>query len=234
MFDFSEGAPTDNAHETMTVTWYAPMGLETVQALLRVAYDGFIAPELVIDDEYAVLVDAGGSDEPLFAPGVEVLELTATTLTVTFNIHDVLTYVCEGEEEEPVPFCEDGVKIQSLSFTYVGEDCDASDHHQDPSKVFCAGDPAMAAPVRIIAADKDDPFHRRAHVYFDGTLGLGDTFTADALAAGMDRFKGDLRLFVLDENDAVLQANKMHVSCSEPLFVGDQFGAFVLDGFTLR
>ena len=57
---------------------------------------------------------------------------------------------------------------------YTGEDCDATSHGQDESKVSCDGDPGFASPVHIISSDSSTP--GTGHIWFDGIVELDGTF----------------------------------------------------------
>jgi hypothetical protein len=134
---------------------------------------------------------------------------------------------CTGDAE-PIPddCCNESDVVQ-LTAQYTGEGCILSTT-QDPSKVNCSGDAMMTDPVRILATDKDDPNDASAKVWFDGQVALNNTFDIDALAAGEDKLKNATFIYVYDLSDNLLQSIEFHTSCSEPLFVGDQFGSLLL------
>jgi len=139
----------------------------------------------------------------------------------------------EGEgEDDPTPrnACEDG-KPTALTLLYTGEGCDASDNAQSDRHVDCSGNPNGAGLVRIIATDKNNPNHHRAKYYFDGEVAIGETFDASAAAANERRLKANLYVYVYSLSGNLLQSVKFHVSCSEPLIIGDQFGSLQLTGF---
>jgi len=126
------------------------------------------------------------------------------------------------------PFCEDGRKPMVITMQYTGEGCDATHHSQDPDKVSCWGDPDFASPVRIIVTDKEQPFHHKAKVLFDGVVALDETFDIDAHNAGADRLNANTYVSIFDLQGGLLQTIKFHTSCSQPLNIGDQFGSLVL------
>ena len=136
---------------------------------------------------------------------------------------------CIGEDEGS--FCVDAAKPQVLTMRYTGEDCSASDHSQDPSKVSCDGDPMFEPVVRIRASDKSNPNHGHASVWFDGTVELDSTFDIDATNAGETKLKANTWVHVFDANDVLLQTIRFHTSCSQPLYPDDQFGSLVLIEF---
>ncbi len=91
----------------------------------------------------------------------------------------------------------------------------------------------MDAPVvRIVVSDKSDPDANNAKVWFDGMVALGAEFDIDATNAGEERLRANAHATIFDPEGAVLQTIKFHVSCSQPLNVGDQFGSLLLTGFT--
>jgi hypothetical protein len=64
-----------------------------------------------------------------------------------------------------------------------------------------------------------------------GSVNLGDTFTIDATNDGSSKLATNTWVHAFDESDNVVQSVQFHTSCSQPLVVGDQFGAFLLDQF---
>ncbi|HEX9794019.1 MAG TPA: hypothetical protein VGC54_08555 [Planctomycetota bacterium] len=116
----------------------------------------------------------------------------------------------------------------ALILGYTGEDCSATHHNQDPTKVSCNGDPMFLDPVRIVAQKEGDP----TQVYFDGLVALGDKFTMDAAAIGRTELHSSAEIFVIDPGTgATLQTVVFHTSCSQPLALGDQFGSIEVCGF---
>ncbi len=121
--------------------------------------------------------------------------------------------------------CETYGKPGSLDLQYVGNNVLA--HNQDPKKVSATGDPGDVSPVRIKVSEKSGGAGK---VYFDGTVLLGDTFTAAAANAGDSSFRSESHVTVL-QGATVLQAIRFHTSCSQPLRVDDRFASVVLKGF---
>ncbi len=132
---------------------------------------------------------------------------------------------------DDLPWCETG-RPQVLTAAYTGQGCEYSNHSQNPRKVRCEGDPEYASLVRIVACDKSDPFHRRANIWFDGMVGLDDSFDINSANQGRNRLKRNTWIHVLDLDNNILQSLKIHTSCSQPLNEGDQFGSIVLEDFT--
>ena len=137
--------------------------------------------------------------------------------------------LCPIPPPPPPGWC-DG-KVKALLVEYTGEDCSATNHNQDPSKVECDGDPAFTTPVRILAQDKANPNDNRAKVWFDGQVNLNSTFWIDATNAGENKLKAETHVFIYDLNDNLLQTIEFHTSCSQPLDAGDQFGSILMVDF---
>lgn len=85
--------------------------------------------------------------------------------------------------------------------------------------------------MHIIATDKANPNDPKAKVWFNGTVGLNDTFDIDAMNAGETLLKADTYVKIFALNGTLLQDIKFHTSCSQPLNVGDQFGSLKLEKF---
>ncbi len=119
-------------------------------------------------------------------------------------------------------------KPTKIEMTYTGEDCSASNFAQDPGSVSCSGDPAFADPVHIKVTMANQP----SRVYFDGIVALGTTFEIDGAGKPGGKVPPNSQVEISDLAGNLLQDVIFHTSCSQPLFVGDQFGAVILTGFT--
>lgn len=131
----------------------------------------------------------------------------------------------------PVDVCES--KPVLLTMVYTGDGPDATSHSQDDGKVNVVGDPEDAALVRIIALDKDELDDKKAKIWFDGTVALGESFDIDGNNGDGKKKKLGSKTFVLvlDADGNLLQHIEFHTSCSQPLSLGDQFGSVELTGF---
>jgi SdrD B-like domain/Secretion system C-terminal sorting domain len=127
--------------------------------------------------------------------------------------------------------CALGEKIKVLTLKYTGEDCTATTHNQDPSKVSCTGDPAFAPSVQIIANTKNNP--NDGNIWFTGTVALGHTFDLDAANANKDKLGANTWVHVFDMNWNLLQRVQFHTSCSQPITIGNQFGSQLVMEITL-
>jgi hypothetical protein len=139
---------------------------------------------------------------------------------------------CVPDGGGQVSFCVGKTKPKALTFVYTGDSCSATHHSQDPTKVSCSGDPAHAAPVRIVASSRLNLADPHTRVWFDGVVALDGSFTIDAASAGARRLGADTYFQIFDPSGRLLQTLKVHTSCSQPLDAGDQFGSLRLTGFT--
>ena len=119
-------------------------------------------------------------------------------------------------------------KPSTLAYTYVGTDCSASNYVQDPANVTCSGDPMYADPVQIVVTKSNKP----NEVYFSGIVPLGGTFVEDGAGFPSGKVAPNTRIQIYDMLGTLLQDTSFHTSCSQPLEVGDQFGASIITGFT--
>lgn len=118
--------------------------------------------------------------------------------------------------------CDAG-KPTALTFIYTGDGPEATSHGQDDSKVDVTGDPNDASPVTV-------RFYKGDKVFFQGVVDLGGQFTASTASAGTDKFESESVVDIIS-GGTVLQSIRFHTSCSQPLALGDQFGAIQLVGF---
>ena len=138
----------------------------------------------------------------------------------------------------PADVCADFGKPKILTMLYTGRGPLNISNTQE-GKVKVEGDPAFAAPVHIIAADKDNLSDSNVKIWFDGTVNaVGDSFVISAMFGGLteSKLKADTRVFVFEIGanplvDDPLQLVKFHTSCSKELFLGDEFGSVQLVGF---
>ncbi|RMH01730.1 MAG: hypothetical protein D6702_10645 [Planctomycetota bacterium] len=126
----------------------------------------------------------------------------------------------------PTDCAHDHDDLAYLRLVYTGRDCSASRHGQEPHKVSCSGDPAMAPRVRITAFDKKHP----ADVWFDGRVSLGEAFALDAATAGKKELGKDTVVRISDLQGVLLQEVVFHTSGSQTVRGGDNFGALAVVG----
>ena len=123
-------------------------------------------------------------------------------------------------------------KVRSLHLRYVGGDCNQTMNTQASWKVGCSdlGSPS-ANPVRVVIADgKTPPPHSRAYLDESAVVG-GDVLDILPSFCGKDILTHATGFWVYDGvTDEMLQAGYFHTSCSQPLNLGDRFGAFQVFG----
>jgi hypothetical protein len=119
----------------------------------------------------------------------------------------------------PPPHC-DG-KVQTLSLRYTGGDCSLTMNSQTADKTGCTDTAAIASfPIRLIVSNDNVSFDQ-------SPILIGDVL--DITAAG--EFKPNTSFEIRDAgSDALLESGFFHTSCSQPLDLGDQFGALQVFG----
>lgn len=117
-------------------------------------------------------------------------------------------------------------KLINLELRYNGGDCSQTDHSQDPRKVSCDGNAGEAEPVRILVTNKNGN-----RVYADvESVQLGGIVLASAANAGRGHFDAETKVRIFDVDENQLQEVKFHTSCSQPLELGNRFGAVEVFG----
>jgi hypothetical protein len=165
------------------------------------------------------VVDPGeiGSDEANCDPfdPAEIISITdaanACTNTVTFTGEDC---------------CESGIdKIAQITMLYTGENCGATSTTQPSDKWSCSGNPAFDNSVWIKSNDDEDP-NDNSNVWFTGTVSLNGTYVIRAANAGETKLASATFVHIFSsQGGTLLQTVEFHTSCSQPIAVGDQFGA---------
>ena len=117
-------------------------------------------------------------------------------------------------------------KPASLEFTYTGGDCSASDNQQDSEKATCAGDPGNDPHVFVRA------YGKKGAVYFDGEVDLNASFWINAPSG--ENLDNNMFIELSDCDGNVLQTVSFHASCSQPIGVGDVYGAMSLTGYVAK
>ncbi len=176
----------------------------------------FTADGIIVEGQYANLGTAVG--QPATADGTPI----GVPVRATDPSHH-LGVLTSGD------LCETLEKPAKLTFTYTGDGPEATSHAQDPSKVTVTGDPADAPRVHV-KAFKD------SKVWFEGFVDLGGTFTLDVANAGTDKFDSETFIQISTPEASpgdrtLLQSIRFHTSCSQPLQLGDRFGAARLVGY---
>ena len=87
--------------------------------------------------------------------------------------------------------------------------------------------------VYIIASNKFN--FSSGLIWFQGTVNLNDTYVIDAANGGQTRLRGETHVLIYDQQGGtLLQAIEFHTSCSEPVGVGEQYGANKIVDITLE
>ena len=128
--------------------------------------------------------------------------------------------------EDCVAATGQGPKI--LTLRYTGDACSASSHLQDESKVDCSGDPEYAPFVYVTVESGG----KKSKIFFrDLQVPLGGAFDIDANSISRSKLESSVIIFLKDAQGEVLQEIEFHTSGSQPLGVGNQFGALVVEGY---
>ena len=125
--------------------------------------------------------------------------------------------------DEPYDLCEFGDKPISLTLLYDGNDDTL--HHQTTDEVIVDPEVVTAYP---------DPAHiviygnnPNKDALYAGTWSIGEPIV---FTGPHHRIPSRLRFEIRDpeNNDAVVQTVQFHTSCSQPLFIGDEFGGITV------
>lgn len=114
---------------------------------------------------------------------------------------------------------------QVITFRYLGGGCSQSDNLQPRQKFACEdaneGPPTAPGTLNYIIATPtggDD-------LYFAGPVAVGEKYTLNE-NKDFDKLSADMTVTVFSsEGGALLQTTDLHLSCSQPLFLFDKFGA---------
>ncbi|MBI1927242.1 carboxypeptidase regulatory-like domain-containing protein [Candidatus Poribacteria bacterium] len=165
-----------------------------------------------------------------FTKTVAVINTTISQVTVTGKLanntlctaSDTTTVTVEAP---PADCCKDG-KPKVLTMQYTGQDCTFTSHSQAASKVTCTDYLPLPNTVYIVVNDKDNPTDTGGKVWFSGSVTLNGTFNIDATKTGDSKLASDTRVHIFTQQGGnLVQFVKFHTSCSQPLFVGNQFGS---------
>ncbi|RKY07458.1 MAG: hypothetical protein DRP56_05660 [Planctomycetota bacterium] len=141
---------------------------------------------------------------------------------------------CVQIPEVPVP--NDGDcqgRVIKMTVVYTGEGCEASSHSQTEKEAKCIGDAVDSQPVSILVTDKKG---KKIWASQNG-VSVGDTILIDSANAAETKKKGKAKgkknrlsphtkIKVFNAENELIHEVLFHTSCSQPLNVGDQFGAF--------
>jgi len=114
---------------------------------------------------------------------------------------------------------------QEITFRYLGGGCAQSDNLQPRQKFNCAdsngGPPRVQGTPSYITAVPTGG----SDLYFAGPVLVGDKYTLNA-AGEFDKLSADMTIEIFSsQGGTLLQVVNLHLSCSQPLFLFDKFGA---------
>jgi len=198
---------------------------------------------------HVVISSAGGSHEVIefdkfhtscsqpFGPGMTFGSVLITSVTSTGGGTATLP---EPEEEEcttsidvvPPPHCQG--KLESLQLRYTGGDCSQSMNSQAAWKSGCTDvAPPSANPVRIIISDgQSPPPHSTLLVDESPVEGGGILTVLPQPGCNYATHLGSVVGYWIKDavTDELIQDGYFHTSCSQPLNLGDRFGALQVFG----
>lgn len=133
----------------------------------------------------------------------------------------------DGSEEEPCPdsdLCADG-KPRVLTLLYDGDVNGEDQHNQVSDEVIV--EPAVVANfpseayIKVFGQNKNKP------ALFSGIFKIGEFIE---ISGPRNRIPPRLRfeIWSMEEPVELVQTVQFHTSCSQPLFIGDEFGAIVV------
>jgi cysteine-rich repeat protein len=150
---------------------------------------------------------------------MRLVSLTSTNGgTVTLPEPPVPAESCEAPAAPPPPHCEGKVRV--LTLRYVGGDCTIT--NTQSGKATCSGIAGTAEPVRVVITRDTSTVVASPSTE---TIELGDTFTISR----SPELRADTE-FDIRQGSTTLQHLKIHTSCSQPLDLGDRFGAVEVVG----
>jgi len=119
-------------------------------------------------------------------------------------------------------------KLIDMVLEYNGQDCQDPLGNPQNGEAQCSGDATGASDVAVIYAGK----HANRQVVSPAS-GINDGDLVRVTAT----FHGGLfpnQKFLITDSSGVVQSIEFHVSCSQPLALGDEFGSFKLVEFTTK
>ncbi|MCI0887593.1 MAG: hypothetical protein J4N30_05240 [Chloroflexi bacterium] len=152
-------------------------------------------------------------------------------------VHAAISAIATPTPTPSIDVCAGGRPTQ-LTFIYTGDLCTASSHSQ--GKAVCTDvDTAASGPVEIKYTGKDAGTKITVSPGSGASTGevinVGNTFILTSTR--VDKKSGSPKglhsnsKFDILQGGNIIQQLEIHTSCSEQLFVGDQFGSLRVAGF---
>lgn len=160
-------------------------------------------------------IDAGIFEQPVAQPAIELQKLVrAEKLTPDFD----------------GPVCDVAGKPLGMTFLFTGGSQLSTS--QDGDKASVSGNVPTDGTFRVIVSKEDDPDKaldgKAEDTFFDDEVTVGDTFTASSIEG--KKLPSNTYIHVFDGNSAI-QTSSYHLSCSQPINLGDVIGASTLIGY---
>ena len=124
-------------------------------------------------------------------------------------------------------------KLIRMTLMYTGAGPDATSHSQDPKKVDVIGDAASAEHVSILVANKKG---KRIWAAAADVM-IGDEILIEAASAKKKKKKhleSETRVTIKNADGETIEEVRFHTSCSQPLFLGDQFGSLLVTSMATK
>ena len=123
------------------------------------------------------------------------------------------------------PICKIAGKPLEITFLFTG----GNRLDNDQSKSSVDGNVPEEGTFRVVVSKEKDASKalggKAKDTYFDDQVTIGDTYTATA-----DKFASNTYIHVFDGNTPI-QTSAYHLSCSQPINLGDVIGASTLVGY---
>ncbi|MCH9039349.1 MAG: hypothetical protein IIC23_08135, partial [Chloroflexi bacterium] len=146
-------------------------------------------------------------------------------------VHAAISAIATPTPTPSIDVCAGGRPTQ-LTFIYTGDLCTASSHSQ--GKAVCTDEATAASgPVEIKYTGKDAGTKITVSPGSGASTGevinVGNTFVLTS-SRGDKGLHSNSKFDILQGGN-IIQQLEIHTSCSNPLFVGDQFGSLRVAGF---
>ena len=136
-------------------------------------------------------------------------------------------------------------KATAFTFEYTGLGCSASSHLQNPKKAKCVGGANGEEPVDILVYGKKrkrwgwgwgwwgHKRHKKTVYASVSGVQVGDSVVVDAATAGKHTLGKEVKIKIrTSDGNVVIEKDKIHTSCSQPLDPGNQFGSALITSLT--